>query len=141
MIWIFEKALMRRLLLWAIFSMLIGAVLTIFGSPFWQGFGIQALAWGAVDGIIVWFGWRRVKRNLGINDVDSRDAQEATRIRKILWINTALDVLYIASGAIIILILGRTSAFWQGTGWGIIIQALFLFILDLWHARNVPISS
>lgn len=138
MIWDFEKSLMRRLLLWAILSMVTGVALILFGNPFWQGFGIQALAWGAVDGIIVWFGWRRVKHNLGDDKDDLRDTQEASRIRKILWINTALDVLYIASGGVMIFTLGSTSAFWRGTGWGIIIQAVFLFIFDMWHAWHVP---
>ncbi len=140
MIWDFEKTLMWRLLLWAALSILVGVVLLISGSPFWQGFGIQALAWGVVDGIIVWFGWRRVKQNLVVNDADQGDAQEASRIRKILWINNALDVLYIASGGLIIFTLGSTSAFWRGTGWGIIIQAMFLFIFDMWHAWQVPVS-
>ena len=139
-IWAFEKSLMRRLLLWAILSMLVGVVLIFISNPFWQGFGIQALAWGAVDGIIVWYGWRRVNQNLGVNNTDQLEVQEATRIRKILWINTALDVLYISSGGVIIFTLGSTSAFWRGTGWGIILQALFLFIFDMWHASHVPDS-
>jgi hypothetical protein len=139
-IWDFEKSLMRRLLLWAIPSILFGAGLIIFVDPFWQGFGIQALVWGAVDGIIVWFGWRRVEKNHGVDTTDQIHTREARRIRKILWINTALDVLYIASGAVIIFSLGSTSAFWRGTGWGIITQAAFLFVFDLWHASHVPVS-
>ncbi len=138
MIWDFEKSLMRRLALWAVLSMVAGVVLILFGNPFWQGFGIQLLAWGAVDGIIVWLGQRRVKQNLMDEAVDQNDVREASRIRKILWINTALDVLYIAGGVVIIFTLGSTSAFWQGTGWGIILQAAFLFVFDLWHARHVP---
>ena len=138
MIWNFEKLLMRRLLAWAILSTLAGAVLLLFGNPFWQGFGVQALAWGAVDGIIVWFGWRRVNQAMGKNADEGLDAQEASKIRKILWINTGLDVLYIASGVILILTIGRTSAFWQGNGWGIIIQAVFLFLFDMCHALHVP---
>jgi hypothetical protein len=141
MIWDFEKSLMRRLLLWAILSILFGAGLIFFGDHFWQGFGIQALAWGAVDGIIVWFGWRRVRKNLGVDASNQINTREARRIRKILWINTALDVLYMASGAVIIFTLGSTSAFWRGTGWGIIIQAVFLFIFDMWHAFHVPHPS
>jgi len=139
-IWDFEKSLMRRLLLWTILSVLVGTGLIFFSNPFWQGFGIQALAWGVVDGIIVWFGWRRVKQNLGIDASDQRDDREARRIRKILWINTALDVLYIASGGVIVFTLGSASPFWLGTGWGIIIQAVFLFIFDIWHAFHVPVS-
>ena len=140
MIWDFEKSLMRRLLLWAILSMVTGVVLILFVNPFWQGFGIQSFAWGAVDGIIVWFGWRRVKHNLGVEASDQRDAREARRIRKILWINTALDILYISGGGVIFFTLGSTSAFWRGTGWGIILQAAYLFVFDVWHAWHVPES-
>lgn len=138
MIWEFESKLIRRLMLWAGLSVLVGLGMLLFGDAFWRGFGIQAAAWGAVDGLIAWFGQRRIKKHLSDGQEGQAGVDEARRIRKILWINTALDLLYIAGGLAIAFTLGGDSAFWRGTGWGIIVQAAFLFIFDLWHAGHVP---
>ena len=49
MIWELQAALTRRLLLWSAVSVAAGALLLLFGDPFWRGFGVQAVAWGAID--------------------------------------------------------------------------------------------
>ncbi len=61
---------------------------------------------------------------------------EAHFIRKVLWINFGLDVLYILGGFYVIQ--SYSESFWQGTGWGIILQGAFLFLFDLMHALRVP---
>lgn len=138
MIWDFEKLLSRRLLLWAIPSILAGSALIPFGDTFWRSFGIQALAWGAVDSLIAWYGLLRVRKKTTNASSFSTEAQEASRLRKILWINNALDVLYVAGGAALVYFLGAESSFWRGAGWGIMIQGGFLYLFDLMHALRVP---
>jgi len=138
MIWDFEKLVSRRLLLWAVPSILAGAMLILFGNPFWRALGIQALVWGAVDGVIAWFGLLRLRKKAKSPSSFSEEAQEASRMRKILWINNALDVLYVAGGAALVAFLGSGSDLWRGTGWGIILQGTFLFLFDLMHALRVP---
>lgn len=138
MIWDFERLVSRRLLLWAVPSILAGAGLILFGGDFWRAFGVQSLAWGAVDALIAWFGLRRLRNQDALTSSFSEEAQEASRMRKILWINNALDVLYVAGGSALVYFLGRESTFWQGTGWGIILQGTFLFFFDLVHALRVP---
>ena len=70
---------------------------------------------------------------------EQRDPQhEADFIRKILWINFGLDMLYILGG--VWMILSWRRDFWQGTGWGIVFQGAFLFLFDLYHALNVPVE-
>lgn len=61
---------------------------------------------------------------------------EALFIRKVLWINFGLDMLYILGGFWVIQ--AYSEMFWQGTGYGIILQGAFLFLFDLIHALRVP---
>jgi esterase/lipase len=138
MIWDFEKLISRRLMLWAVPSILAGSVLILFGNVFWRSFGVQAVAWGAVDGLIAWFGLHRAGKKATSPSSFSAEAQEASRIRKILWINNALDVMYVTGGAALVFFFGEESPFWRGAGWGVIIQGTFLFLFDLMHALRVP---
>jgi esterase/lipase len=138
MIWDFEQLLARRLLLWALVSILVGSALILFGGVFQQGIGVQAIAWGAVDAAIAWLGLRRARKHLGRPSAIAEETEEAQRIRRILWINNALDVVYVAGGTALVLFYGRELPFWRGAGWGVIIQGAFLFTFDLWHALKVP---
>ena len=140
-IWTFEKRLARRLLMWGVVSTLIGAILMIFPNPFWQAFGIQAVVWGMIDSLIAILGLRRVNPKTTSTPPMMDDLQEAHSLRKVLWINTCLDVIYIASGAALIVFLGMNSAFWLGTGWGIILQGGFLFVFDALHAWQTPLIA
>ena len=65
-------------------------------------------------------------------------AREARNLRRILLINTGLDVLYVTSGVALALTLGVDNPFWRGNGWGIVVQGGFLFCFDLLHALGVP---
>jgi esterase/lipase len=138
MIWDFENLLARRLILWSVVSILVGVLTLIFGTSFWQAFGIQALAWGGVDAIIGGFGLRKAQENLGKPSTQPEEEAEAKKLRKILWINTALDVIYIIGGAATIVFLGSESLFWRGTGWGVIVQGTILYIFDLLHVTRIP---
>lgn len=139
MIWDFQDALTRRLLLWSALSMTAGALLVIFGDAFWRGFGLQALVWGAIDAGIALFGRRASEKrrvaNLGGPSIVER---EARNLRRLLWINTGLDVLYVAGGIVLIYTIGRDDPFTRGSGWGIVVQGAFLFFFDLLHALAVP---
>jgi esterase/lipase len=143
-IWDLQAALTRRLLRWSAASIVAGAVLLLLpGNPFWRGFGIQALAWGAIDAAIALFGWRAARRRRSAQpdplapDIVDR---EANKLRRLLWINTGLDVLYVAGGLALVLTLGATNAYWRGHGWGIVVQGAFLFAFDLLHATSIPVD-
>jgi carboxylesterase len=138
MIWDFSKVISRRLMLWTVLSILIGLGMLLLGNPICRGFGIQALVWGAVDGLIAWFGLRRIRKNSQKPPSFAEEEKETARIRKILWINGALDVVYMSAGAALVIILGPESPFWRGTGWGIIVQGAFLFFFDTVHALRAP---
>ncbi len=89
--------------------------------------GIQAIAWGAIDAALAWFGRRgaRAKISRGAND----GPRQARRFRTILLINALLDVGYVASGAALLRgARGRDER--TGMGLGIVIQGLFLLVYD-----------
>ena len=139
-IWTYYKAITRRLLAWSAASVLAGVALLAFGS-LWQGVGLQSLAWGAIDaGIAVVGGWVTRRRRAGLANPSAPEvlAREARNLRRILLINTGLDVLYVTGGVALALILGADNPFWRGNGWGIAVQGGFLFCFDLLHALGVP---
>jgi hypothetical protein len=139
-IWQYYKAITRRLLVWSIVSVIAGVVLLALGA-LWQGVGLQAIAWGAIDAAIALVGgWVTRRRRVGLADPSASEvlAREARNLRRILLINTGLDVLYITGGVILALTLGTQNLFWRGNGWGIVIQGGFLFFFDLFHALACP---
>lgn len=139
-IWQYYRAITRRLLLWSIVSVIAGVAFLAFG-PLLQGIGFQAIAWGAIDaGIALVGGWVTRRRRAGLADPSAWEvlAREARNLRRILLINTGLDVLYVTGGVILMLTLGGDSPFWRGNGWGIIVQGGFLFLFDLLHALGIP---
>lgn len=143
MTWDYQDALTRRLLLWSVLSAVTGAVLVAGGDPFARGFGLQALAWGAIDAAIALSGRRSANKRLlrSIAEGADREAlarREAPNLRRLLWINAGLDVLYIAGGLVVVNTLGRTDVFASGNGWGVVAQGAFLFWFDLLHALGVP---
>jgi carboxylesterase len=143
----FQLRLGRRLLMWAIPSVAAGLALSLLASGFWQAVGIQAAAWGTVDGAVALFG-RRAARRKGSSARSGPAAEagpavtarrlESSRFRRILWINTGLDLLYIAGGIAVSFTLGRGSPLALGHGVGIVLQGAFLLFFDLIHAQAVP---
>ena len=132
-IWKFESDLTNRLLIWSILSLLSGLYLWFATNEFGRGFGIQAAAWGAVDAAIAFIGARSAVRRSSTAD----PKKEALFIRKVLLVNTGLDILYVIGG---IFFSTWESLFWQGTGWGIVLQGAFLFFFDLFHAIKTPVE-
>jgi carboxylesterase len=129
MIWAYAQAIGRRLMAWSLLSVIIGVTLGIFGDSFWRAFGIQCLVWGAIDGVIAGFGLRSAAKRARPPEVEARN------LRRLLWVNTGLDGLYIAAGLWLIVALGDE---WRGHGWGIILQGAFLLIFDAVHAWRIP---
>ena len=140
MIWDFQDALVRRLLLWSALSIAAGAILLLAAdAPWWRGFGLQAVVWGAIDAGIALFGRRAAqKRQASSPPGAETTGREARKLHRLLWINTGLDILYVAGGLLLISTLGRSDPFAAGNGWGIVLQGGFLFVFDLLHARAVP---
>jgi esterase/lipase len=142
MIWDFQDALSRRLLLWSAVSIAAGVILLLAGDAFCRGFGLQAVVWGAIDAGIALFGRRgSEKRQASARPGPETTQREGRHLRRLLWINTGLDVLYVMVGLGLVYTLGGRNPSLAGTGWGIVLQGGFLFLFDLLHARAVPMTE
>lgn len=140
-VWDVYRTITRRLLVWSGLSVCAGIVSLLLGLPFWRGFGIQAVAWGVVDAVIAVLGDGAARRRrAGLADplARTRLLLEERNLRRLLLINTGLDVLYVAGGAALALTLGTGGLQWRGHGWGIVMQGAFLFAFDLLHAQRIP---
>ncbi len=121
---------------WAAGSVAVGAAMLVSGRPFWRAFGTQNVTWGVIDGGIAQLGQISADRKQGSATADVEVAH-ARQLRRLLWINTALDVLYVAGGVFIYRSRPHAEAR-RGHGVGVIVQGGFLFFFDLWHALRTP---
>jgi hypothetical protein len=144
----FQARMSQHLALWSGFS--IGAALLIAllhncrrdhqppdsDAPVWCGLASQFAGWGIIDLGIAWLGLSSSKKRAADPAAHNIAQQHQARahLRKLLWVNTGLDIGYIAGGALLSRTKGRHIRFWRGAGRGIILQGGFLFIFDLIHA-------
>jgi hypothetical protein len=93
-------------------------------------FGIQTVAWGAFDLALAATGLQRL---------ELRDLNGATRLDRFLWLNIGLDLGYILVG-ITLLVLGwrlsRRMGF-VGAGMAVIVQGSALALLNLVLAGQI----
>ena len=146
----YERQITTLLTVWAAGSVLKGTAIALIGKRTgrrqWMRFGRQTAMWGAVDALIAGAGAlsRSRRGELTQEQVDA----EARKLRTLLLINAAADVIYIAGGAHIAFHAkpGRVdpptpevTSFRMGRGDGlaIIIQGAFLLALDATYARKL----
>ena len=138
-IWQFQKALTLRLLAWA-FACIVGGVWLLRLSQFWRGIGSQFVGWGAINALIALFGSasasHRMKTHPEALEPEFMD-KETRSLTRLLWLNTFLDVLYMAGG-FSWASRRKDQNFQRGIGWGIVVQGAFLFFFDLIHGILVP---
>ncbi|MGL4648204.1 MAG: DUF6992 family protein [Caldilineaceae bacterium] len=135
-IWSFQRRLTHRLMRWAIPSVVVGGLLAWRGrTPAQRAIGQQAVAWGAIDAAIALGGQSAAERKQA-TAMPVDEIAQARSLRRLLWLNTALDVLYVTGG--LALARSQRGDAARGHGIGIIIQGGFLLFFDLIHARKVP---
>jgi hypothetical protein len=137
-IWQYQTLLGRRLLQWSLSSLALGAFLML-GHPFWRGVGAQFVGWAMFDGLIAYVGGERARTHATAESAadPERVRQERRNLRALLWLNAALDLLYVRGGLWLAL-RRQSSIFTRGMGVGIVIQGGFLFLFDFIHALQVP---
>lgn len=139
-IWQFSEAVSKRLFAVNAVNLLAGIGMLLPGGAFLRGFGSQFVGWALVNWAIALFGGlsgRRRRASLPNPDAPQVLAREARNLRRLLWINSALDVGYMAGGQW----LARrraSSEQMRGVGWGIVYQGAFLLIFDVIHALLTP---
>jgi hypothetical protein len=124
--------LTRTLAAWSVASVAVGAVLARRGTgERTAGFARQSIAWGAVDLAIAGAGWLGERRPV------TDEAEAARSLRRLLLVNAALDVGYLAAGVALVRagrVRGRDSV---GDGAAVVVQGGFLLVLDLLNAVRV----
>ena len=143
-IWGFQTRLTRRLLIWSVFSVVFSTLTFSSVNSLLRGLAIQFCVWGIIDaGIAIFGAYASAKKQAKLQADELAETKEANWLERILWINTALDVLYILGGLWLMQTWGTESPLWRGHGLGIVIQGGFLFFFDFFHAfslRNLRIS-
>lgn len=138
----YEREITTLLSVWAAGSVLKGGAIALLGKRTgreqWTRFGRQTAMWGAVDALIAGAGAlsRSRRGDLTPEEVDA----EARKLRRLLLINAAADVVYIAGGAHIAVRAGRRGTSFRmgrGDGIAILIQGAFLLALDTTYARKL----
>lgn len=133
-----RAGLTRSLAGWAVASMAVGGALALVArgreggsTERIAGFARQNLAWGAIDLAIAGAGLRSEQQPVP----DPADA--ARSLRRLLLVNSALDVGYVAAGLALVRVRrvrGRDSV---GDGLAVVLQGGFLLVLDVVHAVRV----
>ena len=127
----FQRTVSQRLLAWSILSIAGGALLQLARAPFWRAFGQQAIGWGAIDAALAIFGRRGLEQKVQRGYPPAEAAKDLRNLRRLLWFNAGLDVLYMLGGLVLF---RRNDEAQRGHGAGILFQGLFLFKFDLIHA-------
>ena len=157
----YERQLSTLLGVWAAGSIIKGGIIALIGHRTgrkqWMRFGRQNAMWGAVDAVIAGAGvlGRSRRGELTPDEVDT----QARKLRVMLLLNAAADVIYIAGGAHIAYhakparpggpaepsLTGspEVTSFMMGRGDGvaIVIQGAFLLGLDLTYARRLTAAA
>jgi hypothetical protein len=128
---------------WGITSAVTGVLIrglgTVTSSPFMRGFGGQTAGWGVIDAGIAAFGtWQRS------TTAQVRTPEQRDRLRRLLDINAAADLGYIAAGALGVVAaptlarrFHRSPTEIAGAGLAIAIQGAFLWALDSTFAKRL----
>lgn len=138
--WAAQEALGRTTTRWGAASVVAGLGLAAARRDPWsRAFGVQNAGWGVVDLAIVLVAAPRTRRRKArLPDPSARAAlaAESRKLRRVLLVNVALDVGYVAGGA----------ALWRwrrdhpaasGASAGIVVQGAFLLLHDALHAARL----
>jgi len=125
-----EKEISFVLTAWGISSMIGGLTFLYFDNSFMDAVGFQFLIWGLIDALIAltppFFRKLRSKEHI----------ENLTKLKRILIINSVLDLGYIATGIIIFIGIFNINEY-NGHGIGVIIQGSFLAIFDTYYAVKI----
>jgi hypothetical protein len=131
----FLQLLAIRLLLWSLLIIVAGVVLLILKPAFARGFGWGLLPLGLLElGLTAWTSFL-VKRPPTGSQPSAMDIR-MRKLRRLLWLCFFLDLLLL--GGSLALALLQPDPLWQGLGWGLSIQAIFLLYFTWFHARKTP---
>lgn len=109
---------------WAAASVLVGGALAL--RPATRRFGRQTVAWGVVDGVIAAAGTAGRRR---------RGPTDPVRLRRVLRVNLAAGVGYVAGGLAAARSRRARVRGWHADGVAVVVQGTALLALDAWAER------
>jgi hypothetical protein len=131
-----ERAHLVRLIVWGGASVLVGS--TLLGlmrlrghrSALLEHFGLQTMAWGAIELVLALTGFHRL---------ELRDLAGATRLDRFLWLNIGPDVGYVMVGMTLSVLGWRMARRLGpvGAGMAVVVQGSALALLDLVLANQI----
>lgn len=140
----FAQMVSYRLLGWSAASVAVGSWLMRRSGSLIRAVGIQFVVWGLIDAAIAGFGLYNNRRSAQSDKAGDPEfvEQESGKLRRLLWINGGLDVLYLWGGAWLFRRgQQKNRPGWRGHGLGVIIQGGFLLIFDAWHALQLTLED
>jgi hypothetical protein len=138
-IWHFSRLVSSRLMRWGLANVVVGAILSRHRDSLWRGVGTQAAGWGLVNALIALFGAVSTQNKIASlpnPGLPAPQHKEKTFLKRLLWINAGLDVLYVLGGAWLTQ-RDKGDDVMRGHGLGIVLQGSFLFVFDLLHAMFI----
>jgi hypothetical protein len=136
-IWQRERSLARTTVAWGLVSVIAGLGLAATTKdPRRRSFALQTVGWGAVDlGIAALSSRLQDRRMRQLPNANAPEAQEAERVtlRRVLLVNAAADVGYVALG---VGLARDPRPRLAGAGVAIALQGAFLLVHDSLHAAG-----
>jgi hypothetical protein len=140
-VWEYQDRISTALLAWNALNIVAGLILGRSRKPLNRGIATQNVGWGVINigiALIGMFVSRRRKAKL----IDPYRAdilhKERRSLRRLLAINTGLDLLYIAGGS---RLLDTLNVYRRGMGFGIMLQGFVLFVWDVLLLAFFPQDS
>jgi hypothetical protein len=137
-----ERTLTKTLVSWSVASIALGTSIALAGhkrdKKAVTEFGRQTAAWGVVDLGIAGAGYLAQRRRGVLSEEQVH--RQIRNLHRLLVINAVADVVYVSGGiAILSRSLRKKSSFRMGPGDGsaIVIQGVFLFVLDVSQAKRL----
>jgi len=102
-----------------------------------RAFGGMTVAWAVINALIALFALRGVRRKAQQNADAPTQQGWMRQLVRLLWVNAALDGVYIAVGVGLTL-WDPANRMLHGFGWAVIVQGAFLLVFDAWHGWRLP---
>jgi hypothetical protein len=133
----YQARMMKQLLFWAGLCLGAGLPMMLSTREWVRSFGGMTVAWAVIDALIALFALRGVRRKAQQNADASTQQGWIHQLVRLLWLNVALDVVYIAVGVGLTL-WEPANHMLNGFGWAVIVQGGFLLGFDAWHGWRLP---
>jgi polyferredoxin len=133
----YQARMMRQLLFWAALSFGAGLPMMLSTREWVRAFGGMTVAWAVINALIALFALRGVRRKAQQNADAPTQQGWMRQLVRLLWVNAALDGVYIAVGVGLTL-WDPANRMLHGFGWAVIVQGAFLLVFDAWHGWRLP---